>query len=397
MKCKILRNGIIVSGGRMVSGKALYIRCGRIEEIWDEADGMPEALRNVAGDRKNDCVDVIDLEGKYIAPGFIDLHCHGGGVSEFIDGTREAIENACRMHYDHGTRVIYPTISATDFNTLWKALEALEEYVGCEENRGCDKMIIPGAHLEGPYFVPEACGAQDTSVLHAPLREEYERIADRFGKLIARWSYAPELDPAGTFADFLKARGIKGSVGHSAAEYEDVVTAFNHGTDCVTHLYSCTSTITRHGGYRHLGIIETAYLLDDMYVEAIADGSHLPGPLMKMIIKIKGTDRVCMVTDAVRFAGLDSTEGLESNGSVPYIIEDGVAKLCDRSAFAGSIATSEMILKNMTAAGIPLEDVVKMRTQTPARNMGLNDFGVIEKGKMAVFTVFDKDFNVVNI
>lgn len=386
MDLKIYKNGTIVSGGTQICGKALLVKDDRIEEILDgDALSRWEASASESGIH----AETVDLDGKYIAPGFIELHCHGGGVHEFIDGTAEAIEGACRMHFDHGTRIIYPTISATDYITLWRSLAALEEYVSTAKNCG---MIIPGAHLEGPYFVPEACGAQDTSVLHAPLREEYERLADRFGKLIARWSYAPELDPDGTFADFLKARGIKGSVGHSAAEYEDVLTAFDHGTECVTHLYSCTSTITRHGGYRHLGIIETAYLLDDMYVEAIADGSHLPGPLMKMIIKIKGTDRVCMVTDAVRFAGLDSTDGLESNGSVPYIIEDGVAKLCDRSAFAGSIATSEMILKNMTAAGIPLEDVVKMRTQTPAEYMGLTEYGTIEKGKKAVFTIFDKDY-----
>ena len=187
---------------------------------------------------------------------------------------------------------------------------------------------------------------------------------------------------------------VKGAVndGHRYAQM-----AYENGCRLVTHLYSCTSTITRHGGFRRLGVIESTYLLDGMYAEAIADGCHLPADLLKLIIKLKGADRVCLITDAIRFGGVNATAPLlGGTQSMPYIIEDGVAKLADRSAFAGSIATTEDLLQRSVKAGIALADVVKMMTQTPAEAIGLSSKGRIVPGYDAQFTVFDSDLNIRN-
>ncbi len=369
----VYTNAKLVTGGELLQGQDVVVENGVIRSI------VPQG--SVAG-------EILDLQGDYLSTGFIDLHCHGAGGDEFIDGDPAGARRVCAIHAQGGTRVLYPTISATDYDTMYAALEAIEKV-----QQDCD-LIIPGVHLEGPYLSPEMCGAQDCSYITAPVAADYTRLIDRFGSLIARWTYAPERDDT-TFCKALTAQGIVPSMGHSAAEYEDVCAAYDAGCKLVTHFYSCTSTIVRRGGFRHLGIIETAYLLDDMTVEAIGDGCHLPPELMRLIVKLKGADKVCLITDAIRYAGPQAAEQtLGGTANVPYLIEDGVAKLMDRSAFAGSIATTETLLQRTVAAGIPLPEVVRMLTETPAKTMGLTDCGSIAAGKRALFTRFDENLNV---
>ena len=335
--------------------------------------------------------ETVSLGGNYISSGFIDIHCHGGDGAEFIDGTVEAVKKACAIHRRHGTRVIYPTLSASDTATVVKALEAIEKAAD-----KCD-VIVAGVHLEGPYLSAQMCGGQDPDSVRPPDENEYEMLYERFGSLIKRWTYAPENDD-GKFVKFLKENGIVASMGHTAAEYCHVKAAFDGGCGLVTHLYSCTSTVTRKGGFRSLGVIESAFLIKDMFVEAIADGRHLPPELLKMIVSIKGAEKVCLITDAIRPGGLgDEFDGREyTDCPVPFVIEDGVAKLIDRSAFAGSIATADILLKTAVGAGISLPDSVRMLTETPAKAMSLESFGKIAEGYNAVFTVFDENLNIVN-
>lgn len=370
----LLKNARLVTDGTIIENNDALAENGKILAI-----GQPGQL---TGDQ------VIDLQDNYLAPGFIDLHCHGGDGYEFIDATEEAFLNACAIHASHGTRVLYPTVSATDFDTMYRVLETAEKVIP-----KCP-LEIPGIHLEGPYLSLEMSGGQDPAYIKKPDPAEYMPLLDRFGHLIARWTYAPEQDD-GSFLEALNRYGVIPAIGHSAAQYSHILPAFENGCRLVTHLYSCTSTITRSGGFRRLGVIESAYLLDGMYAEAIADGCHLPADLLKLIIKLKGTDRVCLITDAIRFAGVDATTPLlGGTQSMPYLIEDGVAKLADRSAFAGSIATTENLLQRSVQAGIALPDVVKMMTQTPAEVMGLTGKGRIAPGFDAQFTVFDHDLKI---
>lgn len=371
---KIFTNCKIVSDGRITSGCDILVDQGKIVEVRPTSE--------VNGEK-------TDLGGNYIAPGFIEIHCHGGGGAEFIDATPEAFKTVCKVHAAHGTRVMYPTISATDYNTMVRVLQTARKV-----KNNC-AVEIPGVHLEGPYFAPEMCGGQAPGIIRDIDRKEYESLLEKYSDIIARWDYAPEIDKNNTFLKALCNKGILAATAHSSAEYDDMIRAYRGGNHLVTHLYSCTSTITRHQGFRHLGIIESAYLLDDIYVEAISDGCHLPHELLKMIVKIKGTDRVCLITDALRPGGIGE-EGKEyTDCPVPFVIEDGVAKLLDRSAFAGSIATSDVLLKTAVKAGIDLADAVKMMTQTPAAVMGLDTKGKIEKGFDAQFTVFDENLQIV--
>ena len=373
---KILTNGKIISGGKILDGYDIIIENKKIVDV--------KLSAGVSGEK-------IDLGGNYIAPGFIELHCHGGGGYEFIDATPESFKKVCEIHAAHGTRVIYPTISATDYDTMVRVLQTVREV-----KDSCD-LEIPGIHLEGPYFALEMCGGQAPGVVRDIDRDEYTRLLEEYSDVIARWDYAPEMDKDNAFLMDVTSKGILAATAHSSAKFDDVLRAFKGGNHLITHLYSCTSTITRHQGFRHLGIIESAYLLDDLYVEAIADGCHLPSDLLRLIIKQKGADRICLITDAIRPAGIGEDGKEYTDCPVPFVVEDGVAKLLDRSAFAGSIATSDILLKNAVKTGCSIVDAVKMMTETPAKVMGLDKKGKIAAGFDAQFTVFDKNLDIVNI
>ena len=370
---KLYTGARIVTNGRIIDGMDVRTENGHIVDV---APHQPFEVGE-------------DLGGLFLAPGFIDIHVHGGGGYEFIDGTEEAFRAACAVHAEGGTRVLYPSISATDRKTMICALETAEAIM--KDLPVC----VPGIHLEGPYLEPSMCGGQDSVLIRKPDPDEYLPIIKRFASVIARWDYAPEHDD-GSFLKVLNDFHILPAIAHSAAEYDNILPAYDDGCRLVTHLYSCTSTVVRHGGFRHLGIIETAFLLDDMDVEVIADGCHIPAELMRMIVKIKSPDHTVLITDAIRCACMKDSAGLVSGTKrIPYIIEDGVAKLADRSAFAGSIATTQQLLKRTVQAGIPLETVVQMMTETPARIMRLNRYGSIKEGNEAVFTAFDENLNII--
>jgi len=338
---------------------------------------------------------VIDAEGAYVCPGFIDIHVHGGDGYEFIDATKEAVLAAANIHGKHGTTTIYPTLSAYSESDTCAAMDVIRDAAG-------EASLIPnigGVHLEGPYFSVKQAGAQDPQYIRDPDPEEYQRIIAAYGDLIRRWSYAPERSGAEDFQRCLAKHGIVGAAGHTDAEYDHMKAVFDLGCCLVTHLYSGTSTITRKGGFRHLGVIETAYLLDEMDVETIADGCHLPPLLLKLIYKLKGRERMCLITDAIRFGGrTDCGNVLSGTASVPYIIEDGVAKLADRSAFAGSIATMDALVRVcVQKTGIPLEDAVYMATAVPARIMGLDRKGQLQEGYDADLVMLDEQLQVKNV
>jgi N-acetylglucosamine-6-phosphate deacetylase len=349
-----------------------------------------EKIRSVSEKPLSD-VAYTDFSSKIVSPGFIDLHTHGGGGHPFINGTAEDVAEGCLFHLRHGTTTILPTVSAAPLFVMREAIKNIAEAMHSTEFL----PHIPGAHLEGPYLSSKQCGAQCPSFITPPNPQEYEPLIEEYGQYIARVTYAPENDPDGTFCRFLCKHGILVSAGHSDAKYPAMKTAVDNGCRLITHLYSCTSTVTRDHGFRSPGIIEAAFLHDELSVEIIADGRHLPPELIRMIVRIKGKDRVALITDSLHITGTDVTEG-EMSGT-PFIVEDGVCKLRDRSAFAGSIATADQLLRVLTLdCGIPLSDAVAMLTVTPARLLGLPK-GEIAVGKDADFVVFDEKITVNDI
>jgi N-acetylglucosamine-6-phosphate deacetylase len=252
-------------------------------------------------------------------------------------------------------------------------------------------------HLEGPYFAMSQRGAQDPRYIRHPDPEEYKYILSHSSG-IRRWSAAPELKGAIEFARYLKSKGILVAMAHTDAIYEEALIGFENGFTLATHFYSCMSGVTRKNAFRYAGVVETAYLIDEMDVEVIADGVHCPAPLLKLIYKIKGPDRMALITDSMRAAGKPGAESIlgSLHNGLKVIIEDGVAKLPDRSSFAGSIATTDRLVRTMvTLAEVPLLEAVKMITKTPATILGIADRkGSLVPGKEADLVIFSDDIRI---
>lgn len=370
-------NGRLIRSGRVQDGLNVILEDGRIAEV---------TARDLPSDT------VIDARGQYVSPGFIDIHTHGGGDADFMDGTPEAFLTAAELHARFGTTTLVPTATSGTAEEM-SGMEAAFEQALSKNERGAD---MPGLHLEGPYFSMAQRGAQDPKYVRNPDPAEYLPILEH-SRHILRWSAAPELPGALEFGRELKRRGILAAIGHTDADYDQVVAAAQAGYSHVTHLYSCMSTVHRKNAFRYAGVVEAAYLLDELTVEVIADGVHLPASLLQFVYRFKGPDKIALVTDSMRGAGMPdglSVLGSRKNGQ-QVLIEDGVAKLMDRSAFAGSVATTDRLVRNMIRlGGASLPDAVKMATETPARIMGLADRGRLEAGLRADLVFFDDEIRV---
>ena len=375
---------IEIKSDKIITPNGLKAGCVYIEN--GLIDGFFEKQRSDIA-----CGKRYDFSGKYVSPGFIDLHTHGAGCYPFINCSEDDVINACNFHLIHGTTSIMPTVTAGAFDTMREAVAKIAAVK--RENKAKNNII--GTHLEGPYLSAKQCGAQCPRFITKPQKSDYKSIIEEFGDSIARWTYAPENDENGEFCKYLTEHGIIASAGHTDAKYEDMKTAIESGCNLVTHLYSCTSTVTRDHGFRSLGVIESTFLHDEICAEIIADGKHLPPELIQMIVKIKGADKTLLCTDSLAIAGTDIKEGIMSG--TEFIVEDGVCKLKDRSAFAGSIATADRLVRVMIKeCGYDIVTAVKMITETPAKIAKINAGG-IEKGKRADIVVFDEDINIKSI
>lgn len=328
-----------------------------------------------------------DRTGMIVSPGFVELHTHGGAGHDFL-GSAADIVAGCNFHLTHGATTVCPSLSAAPFDRMRQAvLEAKKA-----QRDPALLPNLPGVHMEGPYLSPEQCGAQCVDFMSDPVPEQYEGLLAEAGDAVARWTYAPERDADGRFCRYLREHGVLPSAGHTNAVYGDMRVAEQNGCRLVTHLYSCTSTVTRKQGFRSLGVIETAFLSDEMNVELIADGKHLPPELIQMILKIKGLEHVTVCSDSLALAGTNVTHGWMVN--TEFIIEDGVCKLKDRSAFAGSIASADVLVRVLTQqVGLALPQAVQLASRNPARLMGWNK-GVLAPGYDADIVVFDEDIRI---
>ncbi len=371
LKDRILKNGCVLVANNRIAGVE-----ERIPE-WENAR-------------------FIDMGDNYISPGFIDIHVHGGGGHDFMDGTTEAFVKVAEMHAMHGTTSMLPTTLTADLNGILHTIETYRQSISLN-TKGASFL---GLHLEGPYFSMAQRGAQDPRYIRDPDPLEYMEIL-RHSDVIRRWSIAPEKNGALELGKLLVDKGILPSMAHTDAIYEEAYDAWQNGFSLLTHFYSAMSGVTRKNAFRYAGVIEAGYLHDDIDIEIIADGVHLPAPLLKLIVKIKGTDHVALITDAMRGAGMPEGPSILGpiDAGMQVLIEDGVAKLPDRSAFAGSVATADRLIRTMMdLAGVSMTDAVKMMTATPARILKASDrIGTLDIGKDADIIIFDDRINIKQV
>lgn len=324
--------------------------------------------------------ELIDAKGCYIVPGGVEIHVHGGGGRDFMEGTEDAFRTAVAAHMQHGTTSIFPTLSSSTIPMI-RAAAATTERLMAEP----DSPVL-GLHLEGHYFNMKMAGGQIPENIKDPDPEEYIPLLEETD-CIRRWDAAPELPGAIQFGRYVSSKGVLVAVGHTQAEYEDIQAAHEAGYTHATHFYNAMPGFHKRRGYKYEGTVESIYLIDDMTVEVVADGIHVPPTILNLVYRIKGIERTALITDALACAASDSKVAFDPR----VIIEDGVCKLSDRSALAGSIATMDRLVRTaVQQAGIPMEDACRMVSETPARIMHIYDRkGSLQRGKDADIIFFD--------
>lgn len=378
----LLKNARVVTPHRVFDGYVL-VSDGVIAEV-----GRGEPPPSLPG------ADIIDAGGRYLAPGFIDLHVHGGGGADFMDGSREAILTAAGTHLCHGTTAMLPTTLSAAPEELARNLELLSG-VAAEKPAGIPEFC--GIHLEGPYYALGQTGAQDPRYQKMPDPEEYRRLVRAF-PLIRVWTIAPELPGALAMGRWLEEQGIIASIGHSDAVFDEVAAAVDNGYTMITHLYNAMSRLVRRDARMYLGVAESGLYFDELVAEVIADGHHLPPELLRLVWRAKGTQGICLVTDAIRAAGQDVSESILGSlaDGQRVEIDGGVAYMPGRNSFGGSIATADQLVRTMVhKAGVSLPDAVSMMTAVPARMLGLSGrLGVVAPGADADLLLFDESINI---
>lgn len=370
-------NGHILTPEGWINDGSILMKEGRIVEIRKNSHLEPKAIKH------------INANAQHVVPGGIELHCHGGGGSDFMEGTKEAFETAVKAHLQHGTTAIYPTLSSSTLPMIEKAAETCDMLMQDDDN-----SPIMGLHLEGPYFNPLKAGAQMPEIIRLPDPDEYHHIVEEYA-CIKRWDSAPEMPGAVDMAPYLIDKGVVAAIAHTAAEYDEVKAAYDAGYSHATHFYNAMPGFHNVREFKHAGTVEAVYLMENMTVEMIADGIHVPPTIMRLIYRMKGVERTALVTDALAVAASDTKRAFDPR----VIIEDGVCKLADRSALAGSIATMDRLIKTtVTQADIPLQDACRMVSETPARIMGIYDRkGSLQRGKDADIIILDRDLNLTAV
>ena len=332
--------------------------------------------------------EIIDAKGCAIVPGGIEMHVHGGGGRDFMEGCEEAFRVAVKAHMKHGTTAIFPTLSSSTVPMIEAACET------------CDKLMaekdspILGLHLEGPYFNPAQAGAQIPEWIKPPVAAEYEPLLDKY-KCLKRWDEAPELPGSIEFIEACRRHGVLPAIAHTRATYDDVAAAHKAGMTHATHFYNAMPVVYKNREFKVPGTVESIFAEEDMTVEMIADGIHVPPVMLRMIYQIKGVEKTALITDSLACAATEGDAAFDPR----VILEDGVCKLADRSALAGSIATMDRLIRTcVQQAGIPLADACRMASETPARIMGVLDRkGTLEAGKDADLIMFDADLNLTYV
>ena len=279
-------NGQLVLPDKIVPGGSVLLEGKKIAAV--NVPCPPDARR-------------VDVDGSYIMAGFVDIHVHGGGDSDFMDEDASAFPTIAKAHCAHGTTALCPTTMTCADSLLEKTIDLFLE-ADKEPENGAELL---GLHLEGPYFSAASKGAQPIGEQRIPEREDLERILRRAKGSILRWDAAPELPNMELFAKVMAENGVLTSLAHSAATAPEALRAFDWGFSHVTHFYNACTTFHKKNGLVYSGIVEATYLRDDVTIELIGDGRHIPRESMLLALRIKGADSIALITDAMRAAGVN--------------------------------------------------------------------------------------------
>ena len=376
MKDLLLINASVLTQDGMIKKGFIYIKDGKVAET-GPITSLPQHQ-----------AEVVELpEGSTIVPGFIDVHIHGAGGADTMDGTIEAITTMASVLPEEGTTSFLATTITQDQLAIMKALENAADYISHHNHPG--KAEVLGLHLEGPFINEARKGAQPAQHIIAPDIELFAKMQEASGNNIRLVTLAPEKENGNHLIAYLAENGVIASVGHSDATYAQMAEAVKAGATHVTHLFNGM----RGMHHRDPGVAGAALLFEELKIEMIADGIHVVPEMLDLSIRAKGTDGVILITDSMRAKCLKN--GSYDLGGQEVSVADGKALLAD-GTLAGSILKMKDSLQNMMEfTGISLEEAVKLASENPARQLNIFDRkGSIAPGKDADLVVLDHNHEV---
>ena len=382
----VFRNGIVILPGSLLRGAELACEGGRIAAVgW----GLPDGTTTV------------DLEGGYLAPGFVDLHVHGGAGADFMDGTREAFHTVCRCHLRHGTTSLTPTSTVARLDQYQRFLTLCGELHGDVPNGA----RIVGAHFYGPFFARPARGCHPDQDFVTPSPDNADAFTTLASAMPLTITVAPEIEGAEWFVRTYSTRSVRFNAGHSFATFPQVEAAVGWGVRHIDHLFCAMSDRARLRQSQtfpmRAGVMEATLYFDELTTEVIADGQHLSPELLRLAYKMKGPDRLALVTDSMRAVDLpDGEYWFGPDGTGERIRKrDGVGVTLDGTALASGVMGMDHCVRTMhRTANVPLPEAIRMASLTPARILGVDrDIGSLETGKRADLLVLDGELNVKQV
>ncbi|MDD5727007.1 MAG: N-acetylglucosamine-6-phosphate deacetylase [Victivallales bacterium] len=327
----------------------------------------------------------IDAGGKLLVPGFIDIHFHGRSGCDFCDGTPEALRTIVRKKLEDGVTSFLGTTLTVSEDCLIAALQTAADYL----KSGGDGAKLAGIHLEGPFFNPDCVGAQNPVFLRLPDIDLVKRLNAICP--VKKVSYSIELAGAMEFTRQLKTLGIMPACAHSNASYAELKQAWVLGLRHMTHF--CNVMTPLH--HLRIGLVGGGLLHKDIFVELICDGIHLCPEMIQLLFEIKGPDKIILITDAMRAAGMP--DGGYDLGGIPVSVKNGCARL-KSGAVAGSTLLYYKGLRNVhEITGLPLKELIKTTAWNQARSLGLGKLGKIESGFIADLQIINRDFSPVAV
>lgn len=329
-----------------------------------------------------------ELPEEYVVvPGFIDEHVHGAAGSDAMDGTMEDLGKIANALASEGTTAFLATTMTQSPENITKALKAVKAYRELSPESGAE---ILGVHLEGPFISKDFVGAQPIEYVAKPSVEVFKKYQDASGDCVRIVTLAPEVEGSTELIKYLVSQNIVASIGHTNATYADVKKAVEAGATNLTHTYNAMKPLH----HREVGTVGSGLLFDELNCECICDGIHVSGPAIQLLHKNKPADKMTLITDAMRAKHMP--DGVSELGGQVVIVKNGEARL-ENGTLAGSVLKMNNAVKNvMKFLNLPLEKVVKLASQNPAKNLGVFDqMGSIKEGKRADFVILDKDLNVV--
>lgn len=374
---KVFKNYKIFIDGKFTDDKVL-VTSETIEEIMDI-----DNLINFIAQEDEEGFELLDGDGDYLMPGFIDIHIHGAGGNDVMDGNNQALENIAGSITMSGVVGFLATTMTMEDSIIKNALNSVRDYI-CTENKGLGAEIL-GVHLEGPFINPAKKGAQDPAFIQKP----DIKLIDEYKDIIKLVTYAPEMDEDFKFTKEVISRGIQLSIGHSNSDYETCKCAYYLGVKNMTHCFNGMKGFD----HREPGVVGAALMMD-FNTEIIPDLVHTHKDVLGLLYKIKSNQHINIITDSIRANYLN--EGTYDLGGQEVTVKDGKATLKD-GTIAGSVLRLDSGVRNFVeSTGLSLEEVIPMVTSTPAKTIGKYDLlGSIDKGKKASLVIMNKDLNII--